>query len=1027
MKSLFKKTICIFLVLTMIISFGVSSFANNTSSNANECSASLMIHSEKEKYSWGNNITFSVSVNNSGENPIDYATVSVIPKFQKFFNVADSQSVVSLPVGASKDVEFTVKSNCSIFIRIFMPIIKLFNIGVSSEYKSTNFDNIVKVNVNGLSFDFGFKTDYGYENTATGKEIEKIKELNDGELPDIYMDTEDGIPSFVDGVFSDNIISNEKDALNALNDIKNLMSFDKTSDELSFYQKDSYSGNTFYRFQQYYKGIEVYGKNIIVVADSSKKASALSDDYEPDININTNPSISEEKAIDVAKAYIDNASDALSNGLRVYATEMDPTLVYMISCTGTYEDIPFSGYIFVDANLGYVVASENLISYESVSASTDGMTFTAWKTSSGNYELIDKSRNIYVYDANKVKAVTDVNNNQTAYTIKSGASIATSDSKNSWNIEDARMMYNLASIYDYYYRHFSRSSFNNNNGQLIAIANDGYDSGNNGYSMSHIASPNTIIAIGYNTGCYRYDVLAHEYLHSTERYISNMASGNNETGGLKEAYADIMGEVLEADAMGGVIDWKVGTFRNIADPSKTSNPSKVPLIYTYKECHYISTIVSHAAYLMQQDKITDVNRLGELWYRSMYYLDMNSTFEDCRAAVIAAARDMGMTSAEIECIRSSFDAVGIDGKTLSFFGYSSISGKVIDATSLNPVAGAQVIAVKTAPNDWGAGIVETNSNGEFEITGLSSGTYEISVDAPGYRPELRYNIQVGAFSNVSLSSSILLSASVIEVGAIGGKITNAIDGKDVPNATVRFRENHGNKTGDYIKSGGNILQLTTDGSGKYSCENIKTGYYTMEVSKEGFITSYYDVIASPSNKICLNQNFSISPELPEGQYRIVLTWGENPRDLDSHITGNLSSGSSFHVYYSNKDAWDGDVHVANLDCDDTNGEGPETVTLIPTTAETYRYYIYRYAGSGSISTSGAHIEVYKGNAMIAVYDAPTNQGTGDYWTVFEITNGTLKTINKMGNSVYTSSTSSTNANVSVQSLAETDYMPPKNY
>lgn len=1000
MKKAIKKIICMILCFAMIFTtLQTTMFSASAKVVGPDNKTELTITTDKSKYSWGDTITFTITVKNKGQDTIDYATISAVPKYSRFFDQASTKgtTVVNLASGQSESVIISFKSHCSAMARIFMPFIRLFNIGITNGYRTGNFDKTQKASLGIFPFEFGFSVNYGFESTATGQEVENIKKINNNQLPDIYMDTEDSIPSFIDGKFSDKTIKNESDALSSLNDIKNLMGFDDINNELHFYQKDSYGGNTFYRFQQYYNGIEVYGKNLIVAVDNGDKTSALSNDYEPNIEIDITPTISEDKAINIASSYITDIKNVSSKGLRIYATETSPTLVYMITCDGKYGEKLFSGSLFIDANLAYVIANENLISYETVTASTDDMTFAAWKNSGGTYELIDKTRNIYVYDANRSEADVNVNDSRTSFTIRSGASLATSSNKDQWNSETARMMYNLSKIYDYYQNHYSISSFNRANGQLIAIANDGFDSGNNGYSMSDIASPNTVIAIGYNTGCYRYDVLAHEYLHSTERYIANMTGGDNETGGLKEAYADIMGEVLEADVLNGNVDWMHGTSRNIANPSKTSNPSKVPLVWISHECHYISTIISHAAYLMQQDKITDMNRLGELWYRSMYYLDSNSSFEDCRAAVVASARDMGMSNDEITCVQSAFDNVGVKGTFLGSYGFSSISGKVLDSSTLNPIAGAQVVALKTAPNNWGAGIVETGSDGGFEITGLSSGTYSISVSAPGYRVEMKYDITVGAFSSVSLSSSILLSLSVADNGALGGKITNAIDGQVLSDATIKFRNNHGNKTGSYVTVNGSVLQLKTDISGKYECDNIKTGYYTMEISKEGFITGYFDVFAAPSNNICKNQNFSISPELPEGQYRIVLTWGNNPRDLDSHITGITSSGSSFHVYYSNKNAWDEDVHVANLDVDDTNGEGPETVTLIPTTAQTYRYYVYRYDGDGSISTSGAHIEVYKGNTRIAMYDAPTNQGTGDYWTVFEITNGQIKAINKISN------------------------------
>ena len=79
----------------------------------------------------------------------------------------------------------------------------------------------------------------------------------------------------------------------------------------------------------------------------------------------------------------------------------------------------------------------------------------------------------------------------------------------------------------------------------------------------------------------------------------------------------------------------------------------------------------------------------------------------------------------------------------------------------------------------------------------------------------------------------------------------------------------------------------------------------------------------------------------------------------------------------------------HLDLDDTDGNGPETITLKPTTTEPYYYYIYRYAGDGTVATSGAHIEIYNGENCIRTFDVPTDQGDGDYWNVFAIVNGTL--------------------------------------
>ena len=981
-----KKVLSIILAIVMLLSIYPISVSADESSDSYE--TSLEISTELSSYTWGDTISFDIVIANTGDSVIDYATVSATPQFSKYFSGLKTSATVSgIASDASKTVKLSFKSGCGFIEKIFMPFIVFFGIGKTPEYDFLEIAKEESVKIGFCGFDFGFVVEYGYENTATGKEISKIEELN-GKIPDIYMDVEDSVPSFIDGTFSNDTIRNENDALESLNDIKNLMGFENVDKELDFYQKDTYGDNTFYRFRQYYDGIEVYPKNVIVVTDKNNKTSALSNDYEPGISINTNPTITEENAIDIAKMAVGSTDEAVSEGLKIYAKGTDPTLTYMILCSGIDNGSSFNGYVFVDAHLGYAVAKENLIVNETVSATTDGITFNVWRNNDSSYELRDATRNIEVFDAQQTEIQVFGSGIGDMRIVPSNS--VTSSSQNTWDNEAATMMFNLSKIYDYYKVNYDRDSFNGNGGRIVAVVNEGMPGGgipgNNGFSVSDINFTTTVIAMGYVTGSDRLDVLAHEFLHSTERYIANMTGGNNETGGLKEAYADILGEVVAGDT-----DWLHGTSRNIADPSQTGNPEKKGLLFgSNMECHYISTIVSHAAYLMYQDEISNMDRLGELWYRSMYYLDENSTFEDCRAAVIAAARDMGMSNDEIVCICDAFDEVGIEGTYLSHFGFSTVSGRVLDASNMQPIAGAQVIALKTAPNEWGAGIVETDTNGCFEITGLSSGTYEISVDAHGYIPEFRYNVTVGSFTNVTLPSSILLDKSVMTDGAVGGRITNATTGNAVDGATIKFRKDHGVTEGSYVTGwDGSVISTETDSNGKYSCDGLRSGYYTMEVSKDGFITSYYDVIAAPSNNICMNQNFTISPELPEGQYRIVLSWGENPRDLDSHITGMRTDGSKFHVYYSDKNAYDGEVHVANLDVDDTSGFGPETITLIPTTAETYTYYIHRFAGSGTIATSNAKVEVYKGNALIAVYAAPRNH-QGDIWTVFEITNGTSK-------------------------------------
>ena len=118
--------------------------------------------------------------------------------------------------------------------------------------------------------------------------------------------------------------------------------------------------------------------------------------------------------------------------------------------------------------------------------------------------------------------------------------------------------------------------------------------------------------------------------------------------------------------------------------------------------------------------------------------------------------------------------------------------------------------------------------------------------------------------------------------------------------------------------------------------------------------------------------------------QITLTWGADPRDLDSHLAANLVVGENFHVYYSNKGSITSEPY-ANLDTDDTTSYGPEVTSISKLRQGTYRYSVRHYAGNGTIATSGAAINAIIEGVGIYLYTPPEGQATGtDIWRVFDI-------------------------------------------
>ncbi|MBO5087559.1 MAG: hypothetical protein J6C01_02700 [Lachnospiraceae bacterium] len=132
--------------------------------------------------------------------------------------------------------------------------------------------------------------------------------------------------------------------------------------------------------------------------------------------------------------------------------------------------------------------------------------------------------------------------------------------------------------------------------------------------------------------------------------------------------------------------------------------------------------------------------------------------------------------------------------------------------------------------------------------------------------------------------------------------------------------------------------------------------------------------------------------LSENEYRIILTWGEEPRDLDSHLTYYVNDEKVMHVYYAHKTGKYEDETIAKLNLDDVTSYGPETVTITLNTdtleGGVFKYSVHNYTGRGKknstdLSNSGAMIRVYKGNNLIDTF-AVSLDNEGNVWHVFNL-------------------------------------------
>ena len=124
-------------------------------------------------------------------------------------------------------------------------------------------------------------------------------------------------------------------------------------------------------------------------------------------------------------------------------------------------------------------------------------------------------------------------------------------------------------------------------------------------------------------------------------------------------------------------------------------------------------------------------------------------------------------------------------------------------------------------------------------------------------------------------------------------------------------------------------------------------------------------------------------------YKVTLTWSDLPKDLDSHLRGKDSLGEDFHIYYSDSSVYDVDGSLlAYLDVDDTDGYGPENVTIFrPIKGVTYSYFVYNYSDDARIAGCDAHVKVYKNDELLKEWTAPRTNSDGRYWNIFQIKDG----------------------------------------
>lgn len=187
-------------------------------------------------------------------------------------------------------------------------------------------------------------------------------------------------------------------------------------------------------------------------------------------------------------------------------------------------------------------------------------------------------------------------------------------------------------------------------------------------------------------------------------------------------------------------------------------------------------------------------------------------------------------------------------------------------------------------------------------------------------------------------------------------------------------------------------KVVSDASGEFTIERLEPGDYTVVARKGGYTTQQQGRVSVSADSVS-TVNLSLLRVLDGRDAAITLRWspydsgGQVSSDLDSHLLRYDSDGQrAYHIYYSHKVGSPTD----SLDRDDTNYEGPETITLSTDPTSRYVYYVYRYSSNGTLPGSTPKVIVRIGELALD-YDLPSGENsTARYWKVFEIVNGVVE-------------------------------------
>jgi len=182
-------------------------------------------------------------------------------------------------------------------------------------------------------------------------------------------------------------------------------------------------------------------------------------------------------------------------------------------------------------------------------------------------------------------------------------------------------------------------------------------------------------------------------------------------------------------------------------------------------------------------------------------------------------------------------------------GVGGIAGQVVDARTGEPIANALVVA----HNRQGTGQARTDDHGRYVVENLEPGRYRVAAKARGYMPSEYPGPVVVEQGRVTPDINFRLRLSHPELGAIAGRVTDALTGEPVRGALVVAAHGH-------IR-----YKARTDARGRYVIRRVLPGQYDVGCKARHYVAERYPrPVPVEAGQVTSGIDFALTPKPKPG-------------------------------------------------------------------------------------------------------------------------------------------------------------------